>query len=112
MKLSQWATTRGISYKAARHWFKSGNLPPGVKVKQMSNGTVIVTEFAHPAMAVLGLAVGLNARMSPSDRKNDLESQLGRLVAHANGQGWMVTRSVAGRAGKPHRQRLKVFCQE
>lgn len=108
MKLSQWAKSRGISYKTAWRWFKSGNLPAGVKMEQVSTGTVIVTEMAHPAMVVPGLAVGLYARVSSSDQKNDLESQLGRLVAYVNGQGWTVTRAVAevGSGLNGHRPKL------
>jgi predicted site-specific integrase-resolvase len=38
--------------------------------------------------------VGLYARVSSSDQKNDLEAQLGRLLAYANSQGWTVVKSV------------------
>ena len=91
MKLSQWAKAKGISYKTAWRWFKSGNLPLGVKMEQLPSGTVIVTE----AMATPASAVGLYARVSSSDQKNDLEAQLGRLVAYANRQGWTVVKAVA-----------------
>lgn len=108
MKLSQWAKNRGISYKTAWRWFKNGNFPVGVKMEQMPTGTEVVTELAAPLAVSPGLAVGLYARMSSSDQKNDLESQLGRLVAYANGQGWTVTRSVAevGSGLNGHRPKL------
>jgi predicted site-specific integrase-resolvase len=56
--------------KTAWRWFKSGNLPTCVKMEQMPTGTVIVTEMAHPAMVVPGLAVGPCARVSSSDHKS------------------------------------------
>lgn len=90
MKLSQWAKTKGVSYRTAWRWFKSGKLPPGVKMEQLPSGTVIVTEAAAPPVS----GVGLYARVSSSDQKNDLEAQLGRLLAYANSQGWTVVKSV------------------
>lgn len=91
MKLSDWAKKRGISYKTAWRWFKKGTLPTGVRMEQLSSGTVVVTEATPEAIST----VGLYARVSSPDQKSDLEAQLGRLVAYANGQGWIVSRAVA-----------------
>jgi predicted site-specific integrase-resolvase len=59
-------------------------------MEQLPSGTVIVTEAAAPPVS----GVGLYARVSSSDQKNDLEAQLGRLLAYANSQGWTVVKSV------------------
>lgn len=59
-------------------------------MEQSPSGTVIVTETTAPPAS----GVGLYARVSSPDRKNDLEAQLGRLTAYANSQGWTVVKSV------------------
>jgi predicted site-specific integrase-resolvase len=83
MKSSDWAKKQGISYKTAWRWFTKGTLPTGVRMEQLSSGTVVVTEATPDTIST----VGLYARVSSSDQKNDLEAQLGRLVAYANTQG-------------------------
>lgn len=88
MKLSAWAKQQGICYQTAWRWWKAGTLP--VKAEQMASGTVIITEDVHPVNA----SVGLYARVSSSDQKNDLEAQLGRLSAYANSNGLIVVSAV------------------
>jgi predicted site-specific integrase-resolvase len=82
-------------------------LPAGVKMEQLTTGTVVVTEAIayKPADA---LSVAIYAWVSCSDQKNDLESQLGRLAAYANGHGWSVIHSVAeiGSDLNEHRPKL------
>jgi len=89
MKLSAWARQQGISYKTAWRWWKAGLLP--VKAEQMPTGTVIVADEPPPPAG----AVGLYARVSSPDQKNDLDAQLGRLAAYASAQKWPVARAVA-----------------
>ena len=74
-----------------------------VQAEQMPTGTVIIKELVAPAGAV-----GLYARVSSSDQKNDLEAQLGRLVAYANSRGWVVAKAVAetGSGLNGHRPKL------
>ncbi|MGH6815119.1 MAG: IS607 family transposase [Hyphomicrobiaceae bacterium] len=76
MKLSQWAKNTGVSYRTAWRWFKAGTLP--VEAVQMPTGTIIVQ-----VDRIGGGGAGLYARVSSSDRKNDLEAQLGRLASYA-----------------------------
>jgi Predicted site-specific integrase-resolvase len=101
MKLSVWAKQQGISYKTAWRWWKEGKLP--VVAEQMPTGTVLIKEPSAPAGSV-----GLYARVSSSDQKNDLEAQLGRLVAYANAQGWVIAKAVAeiGSGLNGHRPKL------
>ena len=108
MKLSDWAKTRGISYRTAWRWFKAGTLPAGVKMEQMATGTVVVTDTVTHKHAETDLSVAIYARVSSSDQKNDLEAQLGRLAAYANEQGWSVIHSVAeiGSGLNGHRPKL------
>ena len=57
--------------------WRAGQLP--VPAEQLPTGTIIVKEIKTPAHAV-----GLHARVSRSDKKKDLEAQLGRLVVYAH----------------------------
>ena len=61
----------------------------------MATGTVVVTDTVTRKHVETALSVAIYARVSCSDQKNDLESQLGRLAAYANEQGWSVIHSVA-----------------
>ena len=108
MKLSEWAKKQGISYRTAWRWFKDGNIPVGVKMEQMPTATIVVREMSSPVPLTHGQNVGLYARVSSSDQKNDLDGQLGRLVAYANSQGWTVTRAVTevGSGVNGHRPKL------
>ena len=103
MKLSEFAKNQGISYKTAWRWFKNNTLPIGVTMEQLSSGTVIVTEDEPRAAGV-----AIYARVSSSDQKKDLESQLGRLVTYANHNGHSVLKSVTevGSGLNGHRPKL------
>ncbi len=98
MKLSEWATQVGVSYRTAWRWFKAGTLP--CKAKQMASGTIIVEETEIEAIN----EVAVYARVSSTDQKNDLDRQLARLLTFANEQGfsvrWAVTEIGSGLNGK------------
>src|SRR6266511_1608901 len=73
MKLSEWAKKQGISYRTALRWFHGGTLP--VEAEQMATGTIIVK-----LETILGdLKTAVDARVSCSGQKTNLDSQLGRL---------------------------------
>ncbi len=77
MKLSEWAKKQGISYRTALRWFHGGTLP--VEAEQMATGTIIVK-----LETILGdLKTALYARVSSSDQKTNLDSQLVRLTHFA-----------------------------
>ena len=77
MKLSEWAKKQGISYRTALRWFHGGTLP--VEAEQMSTGTIIVK-----AQVASGKAkAALYARVSSSDQKPNLDSQIARLAQFA-----------------------------
>ena len=77
-------------------------------MEQMATGTVVVTDTVTGKHAETALSVAIYARVSSSDQKNDLESQLGRLAAYANEQGWRVIHSVGeiGSGLNGHRPKL------
>jgi len=104
MKLSQFAKKYGISYKTAWRWFQNNTLPVGVKMEQLSSGTVVVTEVIQQVQG----SVALYARVSSPDQKKDLESQLGRLVSYASAKGLPVSKAVTevGSGLNGHRPKL------
>jgi len=89
VRLSEWAKQEGIHYQTAWKWFKDGALP--VPARQTATGTILIDAPA-PA-GVLG--VGLYARVSSLDQREDLERQVGRLAAWATEQGVAATVTVA-----------------
>jgi putative resolvase len=77
MKLSEWAKKQGVSYRTVLRWFHGGTLP--VEAEQMYTGTIIVkveTVLEHKKTA-------LYARVSSSDQKPNLDSQVVRLTQFA-----------------------------
>jgi putative resolvase len=102
MKLSVWAKKQGISYRTAWRWFKDGKLP--VKAEQTGTGTILIKESTPHDNEVV-----IYARVSSSDQKGDLDTQISRLVQFANSRGWVVTQTITeiGSAMNGHRPKLK-----
>jgi putative resolvase len=77
MKLREWADQQGISYRTALRWFHGGTLP--VEAEQMATGTILVK-----LESISGdQKTALYARVSSSDQKTNLDSQLVRLTHFA-----------------------------
>ncbi|RSS97652.1 IS607 family transposase [Streptomyces sp. WAC05292] len=107
MKLSEWARQQGVSYQTAWRWVKDGKMP--VPVRQAPSGTWLVDEPAPAAVMEAGLVVAY-CRVSSADQRADLERQVARVVAGANGLGLAVAEVVTevgsglnGRRRKLHR---------
>ena len=88
MRLSQYATKMGVSYRTAFRWWKAGKLD----VYQLDTGTIIVRE---PVSAQVPANVALYARVSSADQNEDLERQMQRLKDYAAAKGYRVTRTVS-----------------
>lgn len=88
MKLSVYAKQKGISYLTAfRHWQKGY-----LKGEQLASGTIIVyDEVAETQKDALTV---LYARVSSSENKTNLESQLNRLREFANAKGYTIVKEV------------------
>jgi predicted site-specific integrase-resolvase len=88
MKLSAYAKKKGISYLTAfRHWQKGY-----LKGEQLASGTIVVFEeqtITHEANLTV-----LYARVSSSENKANLESQLTRLREFANAKGYQIVKEV------------------
>jgi len=82
MKLSEWATKNGVSYKTAWRYAKSGAL----NIRRMPTGTILVDE---PEKTDSDWSV--YARVSSSDQKSDLDRQVARLTEYAAKKGMKVT---------------------
>lgn len=90
MKLRAWADEMGVSYLTAWRWFNEGRMPvPAEKI----NGSIIV----HVPKATEGKAEKKTiayARVSSADQREDLDRQVGRLMAWAAGAGVSVDEAV------------------
>ena len=101
MRLSAWAKTQGVSYRTAWEWFKNGTMP--VPARQLATGTILVDVPETPA----GRTV-VYARVSSHDQKSNLDGQVARCVAFANGRGFSVSETVTkvGSGMNGHRKKL------
>ena len=90
MKLSMWAKKQGISYRTAWQYFKDGKLP--VRATQLPSGTVIVEENSDSPII---RKVAAYARVSSSDQKKDLTTQLDRIIQFATAKGYPVFTAVS-----------------
>ena len=89
MKLSEYAKRHSISYRTAhRHW-KQGF----IKGSQLASGTIVVEEESTPVLATKQRAV-LYARVSSSENKANVETQLERLRGYASAKGYTIVREV------------------
>lgn len=102
MKLSDWARQQGVSYKTAHRWFHAGTLP--VPSEQLPSGTILV----HLPSETSGDVV-VYARVSSSDRRDDLDGQVGRVVSSLTEHGLQPARVVTevGSAMNGARPKLK-----
>jgi predicted site-specific integrase-resolvase len=80
MKLSDYASKLGISYKSAWRMWKKGELD----AYQLPSGTIIVRQPS----SVSGVAI--YARVSSSENKSNLESQAERLKQYALAKGYQI----------------------
>ena len=88
MKLSDYAKKKGVSYRTAWNWWKSGFL----NGEQLPSGTIIVQE-GETTIKEEKLAC-IYARVSSSENKANLEAQLDRLTQYATVKGYKIIRSV------------------
>jgi putative resolvase len=88
MKLTEWARANNIAPTTAYRWFHNGDLP--VEAKQLATGTILIVD---PLPKTDSRTV-VYARVSGSDQKDDLERQVGRVVAGLTSSGGHVDQIV------------------
>lgn len=87
MKLSQYAKQNNITYKAAYEHWKKGI----IKGKQLPTGTIVVEDGAN---SQIRYGVILYARVSSSENKTNLDSQIERLKNYAAARGYKVAKEI------------------
>jgi len=87
MKLSTWAKSKGIGYRAAYNQLKSGVFP--CPFEQLATGTYVV----YPENTKSGNTV-IYCRVSSHDQKADLARQLDRVRSFCAVKGWTVFKEV------------------
>jgi putative resolvase len=92
MKLSRYAKKLGIHYNTAYRLFKRGQIPG----YQLPTGTVIIEEPVDQTekRALLPQFVAVYARVSSTENKKNLDTQVERLITWCNAQGWSVGKVV------------------
>ena len=89
MNLKEWAVANGVHPHTAYRWFREGTLP--VPAERVGPRTILVNIEANSSPSVTG-GVGLYARVSSHDQKDDLERQAVRLSQWAAKAGHRVVR--------------------
>jgi putative resolvase len=89
VNLTEWARTQGVHPQTAYRWFRDGTLP--VPAQRVGPRMILVNiEASTKPEAVDGL--GLYARVSSHDQKDDLDRQVARLTRWAASAGHRVVR--------------------
>ncbi len=85
-KPSAWAKQQGIACRTAWNGYKAGKLP--TPAHQTATGTLLVK--AAEEAAAEGVRAALYARVCNHDQKPQLDGQMARCLAFANGAGLSV----------------------
>ena len=89
IKLSEYAKRFGVSYRTAWNRYKAGRFPDAI---QDDDGHIYLPlkHFVRDD----DVKVAVYARVSSSDRKDNLEIQAERLVSYCNARGYKVSKVV------------------
>jgi len=103
VNLKEWAREQGVHPVTAYRWFREGKLP----VPARRAGRLILVD-PDPKPVPVGGMVAAYCRVSSADQKDDLERQIGRVVAEATGRGLAVGKVVSevGSGMNGHRRKL------
>jgi len=86
MRLKDYAKQKGVHYRTAYRWFKSGQ----IRGYQMDTGTIFITEDeTHKPMKIV-----IYTRVSSSENKANLDTQAQRLQDYCAAKGWQVHQVV------------------
>ena len=93
IKLSEYAKRHGISYMTAYRYFHQGYIPG----KQYPTGTILIEDESFDKVIKTvnkKTSVILYARVSSSENKSNLESQMDRLRQYASAKGYVVSKEI------------------
>jgi predicted site-specific integrase-resolvase len=91
MKLSEYAAKVGIKYQTAWKHDRQ-DLIPGAY--QLATGTIIVPDDVLQKPGKTGVDAGVYARVSSSENRYNLETQVERMTQFATARGYKVVRVV------------------
>ncbi len=89
VNLTEWAKAQGVHPQTAYRWFREGTLP--VPAQRVGPRTILVNVEGSAAPEAVG-GLGLYARVSSHEQKDDLERQVARLSRWAAATGRPVVR--------------------
>lgn len=84
MKLSEYAKKNSITYQAAWNHFKQGLIP---NARQLPSGTVVIDDIPVKTKPEHNI---IYARVSSSENKSNLDTQVERLTRFCEANGWVV----------------------
>jgi len=111
MGISEYAKSKGISYKTVYRWFKDGRLPSNIKGEQTPSGTIILTEVKEEKED-LDKNIVIYCRVSSYEKKDDLLRQVERCKDYCIARGYQVTKiykEVASGMNDNRKQLYKLF---
>lgn len=88
MKLSDYARSLGISYRAAWNHFKAGKIPGAY---QLQTGTIIVPDTLQTARDP---KTAVYVRVSSRENRSNRDSQAERVVAYCAARGYKIEKVV------------------
>jgi len=91
VRLKEWAEREGVHHQTAYKWVREGTMPVPFR-RTGKGGRTILVDVVAEAQQVVVIRVGLYARVSSSDPKDDLVRQMDRLKAWALSGGFEVVR--------------------
>ena len=102
VNLREWALAQGVHPVTAYRWYREGKLPVPAR---RAGRLILVDPDPKP---VEGGRVVAYCRVSSADQTDDLERQVGRVVAGATGRGLAVNQVVTevGSGMNGHRRKL------
>ncbi len=101
MNLTEWAKTQGIHRRTAYRWHEAGTLR--VEVTRVNARSLLIVQ---PTTTPTG--VGIYARVSSHDQKDDLARQVARMEQWARGEGLSVVKVCAEIGSGMNGQRPKI----
>jgi len=89
MKLSEWAKQQGIGYRTAWQWVQDNNMPVDFEITK--TGSIFVKP--EPLQYKKPTSVVIYGRVSSSNKKGDLESQIKLCEQFCIAKGWTIDKT-------------------
>lgn len=90
VKISQYAKENNITYRTVWNMVKSGKL----KSERLPSGTILVVKGFDEKDNTNAVRAVLYARVSSSENKSNLDTQMDRLRQFSYAKGWIIVKEV------------------